>query len=35
MNRERIAIDVQDLVKTYEERRIRALNGATLQIREG
>ena len=35
MNRNRIAIDVQDVVKTYEEGRIHALNGATLQIREG
>jgi ABC-type lipoprotein export system ATPase subunit len=35
MNNNRIAIDVQDVVKTYEEGRIRALNGATLQIREG
>jgi len=35
MNRDRIAIDVQDVVKTYEEGRIHALNGATLQIREG
>jgi ABC-type lipoprotein export system ATPase subunit len=35
MNRNRIVIDVQDVVKTYEEGRIRALNGATLQIREG
>ena len=35
MNRNRIVIDVQDVVKTYEERRIHALNGATLQIREG
>ena len=35
MNRDRIAIDAQDVVKTYEEGRIRALNGATLQIREG
>jgi putative ABC transport system ATP-binding protein len=35
MNRDRIAIDVQNLVKTYEEGRIHALNGATLQVREG
>jgi ABC-type lipoprotein export system ATPase subunit len=35
MNRDRIVIDVQDVVKTYEEGRIRALNGATLQIHEG
>jgi putative ABC transport system ATP-binding protein len=35
MNKDRIAIDVQDVVKTYEEGRIHALNGATLQIREG
>ncbi|MGQ9571575.1 MAG: ABC transporter ATP-binding protein [Dehalococcoidia bacterium] len=35
MNRDRVVIDVQDVVKTYEEGRIRALNGATLQIREG
>jgi len=35
MNRNRIAIDVQDVVKTYEEGRIQALNGATLQVREG
>ena len=35
MNRDRIAIDVQDVVKTYEEGRIHALNGATLQVREG
>jgi ABC-type lipoprotein export system ATPase subunit len=35
MNRNRIAIEVQDVVKTYEEGRIHALNGATLQIREG
>jgi ABC-type lipoprotein export system ATPase subunit len=35
MNRNRIVIDVQDVVKTYEEGRIHALNGATLQIREG
>jgi putative ABC transport system ATP-binding protein len=35
MNRNRIVIDVQDVVKTYEEGRIHALNGATLQIHEG
>jgi len=35
MNRDRIAIDVQEVVKTYEEGRIRALSGATLQVREG
>ncbi len=35
MSRNRIAIDVQDVVKTYEEGRIHALNGATLQIGEG
>ncbi|UCH87289.1 MAG: ABC transporter ATP-binding protein [Dehalococcoidia bacterium] len=35
MNRNRIVIDIQDVVKTYEEGRIHALNGATLQIREG
>jgi putative ABC transport system ATP-binding protein len=35
MNRDHIAIDVQDVVKTYEEGRIHALSGATLQIREG
>jgi len=35
MNRDRIAIDVQDVVKTYEEGRIHALTGATLQVREG
>lgn len=35
MNRNSIAIDVQDVVKTYEEGRIHALNGATLQVREG
>ena len=35
MNRDRIVIEVQDVVKTYEEGRIHALNGATLQIREG
>ena len=35
MNRDRIAIDVQDVVKTYEEGRIHALSGATLQIGEG
>jgi putative ABC transport system ATP-binding protein len=35
MNRNRIIIDVQDVVKTYEEGRIHALNGATLQVREG
>jgi len=35
MNRDRIAIDVQDVVKTYEEGRIHALNGATLQVGEG
>ncbi len=35
MNRDRIVIDVQEVVKTYEEGRIRALNGATLQVREG
>jgi ABC-type lipoprotein export system ATPase subunit len=35
MNRNRIAIDVQDVVKTYEDGRIQALNGATLQIHEG
>lgn len=35
MNKNRIAIDVQDVVKTYEEGRIHALNGATLQIGEG
>ena len=35
MNKDRIAIDVQDVVKTYEEGRVHALNGATLQIREG
>jgi putative ABC transport system ATP-binding protein len=35
MNRDRIAIDIQDVVKTYEEGRIHALTGATLQVREG
>ena len=35
MNRNSIAIDVQDVVKTYEEGRIHALTGATLQVREG
>jgi ABC-type lipoprotein export system ATPase subunit len=35
MNKNRVAIDVQDVVKTYEEGRIHALNGATLQIGEG
>jgi putative ABC transport system ATP-binding protein len=35
MNRDRIVIDVQDVVKTYEEGRIHALTGATLQIHEG
>ena len=35
MNRNRIAIDVQEVVKTYEEGRIHALTGATLQVREG
>jgi len=35
MNRDRIAIDVQDVVKTYEEGRIHALSGATLQIYDG
>jgi putative ABC transport system ATP-binding protein len=35
MNRNRIVIDVQDVVKTYEEGRIHALTGATLQIHEG
>jgi putative ABC transport system ATP-binding protein len=35
MNRDRIVIDVQDVVKTYEEGRIHALTGATLQVREG
>jgi putative ABC transport system ATP-binding protein len=35
MNRNSIAIDVQEVVKTYEEGRIHALTGATLQVREG
>jgi putative ABC transport system ATP-binding protein len=35
MNRNRIVIDVQDVVKTYEEGRIHALHGATLQVRDG
>jgi ABC-type lipoprotein export system ATPase subunit len=35
MNKNRIVIDVQDVVKTYEEGRIHALTGATLQVREG
>ena len=35
MNRNRVVIDVQDVAKTYEEGRIHALNGATLQIRDG
>ena len=35
MNKNSIAIDVQDVVKTYEEGRIHALTGATLQIRDG
>jgi putative ABC transport system ATP-binding protein len=35
MNKNSIAIDVQEVVKTYEEGRIHALTGATLQVREG
>jgi putative ABC transport system ATP-binding protein len=35
MNRNSVAIDVQEVVKTYEEGRIHALTGATLQVREG
>jgi putative ABC transport system ATP-binding protein len=35
MSRDHIAIDVQDVVKTYEEGRIHALTGATFQVCEG